>query len=118
MNTPIPYTQQTFNKIANSSIRMHNNQFTGNHTPGNEFVESFINDLDIYIQSNLYDVDIRNKTKNYVDHMVNKWGPYINKSIMPHIQNLDMKYVSSFKERGFIESLLVPYLYENTMITE
>ena len=58
----IPYTQATFNKIAGASKRMHNGQFTDapmqnyigiQNMPamGNEFVSSFINDLDIFIQS-------------------------------------------------------------------
>lgn len=130
MSSIIPYTQTAFNKIANNSMRMHNGQFTdtpiNNHIGpqnimgviGPEFAVSFINDLDMFIQSVLYDVDIRTKVKNYVDHQFNKWGAYISKSIMKYIQDLDMKYVSVFKERGFLERMFVPYIYENVMITD
>ena len=119
----IPYTQSAFNKIANNSIRMHNNQFangqpTSMSTGGNEFVSSFINDLDVYIQTILYDVNIRTLVKNYVDHLMMKYGQYIKKDIMKHIADLDMKYVSVLKQRDYIQSLMIPYLYENTMINE
>ncbi len=125
----IPYTQATFNKIAGASKRMHNGQFTDapmqnyigiQNTPamGNEFVSSFINDLDIFIQSILYDVDIKTKVKNYVDRQMNRYGQYIGKGMMQHIRDIDMKYVSVFKERDYIQGLLIPYIYENTMIMD
>ncbi len=119
----IPYTQSAFNKIANNSIRMHNNQFAngqpmGISTGGNEFISSFINDLDVYIQTILYDVNIRTLIKNYVDHLMMKYGQYVKKDIMKHIADLDIKYVSILKQRDYIQSLMIPYLYENTMINE
>lgn len=122
MSSMIPYTQAAFNKIANNSHRMHNNQFVGgppvNNDVGATFNFSFIGELDLYIQSILYDVDIRIKTKNYVDHLMKKWGQHVNKSIMGSIQDLDMKYVSVFKERGFLVDLFAPYVYDNVLINE
>lgn len=130
--TKIPYTSDTFNMIAQKSRIFHNNReipntnvhfYATNGNPNmlqnnNTFIDSFINDLDIYIQSILYDVDIRDKVKNYISHQMYKYGKYVNKDILGYISQLDMKYVSSFKERDYIQGLLIPYLYDNVMINE
>ena len=128
MKSMIPYTQATFNKIANTSKRMHNGQFTDapvqnyigiqSNTAGNEFVTSFINDLDLFIQSVLYDVDIKKKVKKYVDKQMYRYGQYIGKGMLGNISNIDMKYAHIFKERDYVQGLLIPYLYDNVMITD
>ena len=61
---------------------------------------SFINELDVYIQTIMYDVEICNKVKNYIDVQMLKWGKFMNKEMLPYFADIDMKYVSMFKETG------------------
>ena len=128
MTSPIPYTQSAFNKILNNSRVFHNNQevnpanmnfnITGTDANGMSFVQSFIAELDLFISSNMYDVDIREKVKNYLASQMLKWGKFLKKDMMRAFQDIDMKYAHIFKERDYIQGLLIPYLYDNTMITD
>ena len=128
MTKPIPYTQSAFNKILNNSRVFHNNQevnpvnmnfnITGADANGMSFIQSFIAELDLFISSNMYDVDIREKVKNYIAAQMLKWGKFLKKDMMRAFQDVDMKYAHIFKERDYIQGLLIPYLYDNTMITD
>ena len=128
MTKPIPYTQSSFDTILKNSRVFHNNQevnpagmnfnITGTDANGAAFIQSFVADLDMFIQSNLYDVDIREKVKNYIAAQMLKWGRFLKKNMIGAFMNIDAQYAHIFKERDFIQGLLIPYLYENTMITE
>lgn len=128
MTSPIPYTQSAFNKILNNSRVFHNNQevnpinmnfnITGTNADGMSFVQSFIAELDLFISSNMYDVDIREKVKNYISNQMLKWGKFFKKDMIYAFQDIDMKYAHIFKERDYIQSLLIPYLYDNAMIID
>ena len=128
MTKPIPYTQSAFNKILNNSRVFHNNQevnpvnmnfnITGTNADGMSFIQSFIAELDLFISSNMYDVNIREKVKNYLAAQMLKWGKFLKKDMMRAFQDIDMKYAHIFKERDYIQGLLIPYLYDNTMITD
>lgn len=128
MTKPIPYTQSAFNKILNNSRVFHNNQevnpvnmnfnITGTNADGMSFIQSFIAELDLFISSNMYDVNIREKVKNYLAAQMLKWGKFLKKDMMRAFQDIDMKYAHIFKERDCIQGLLIPYLYDNTMIMD
>ena len=128
MTNPIPYTQSAFNKILNNSRVFHNNQemnhanmnfnITGTDANGMSFIQSFITELDLFISANMYDVDIREKVKNYLAAQMLKWGKFLKKDMIRAFQDIDMKYAHIFKQRDYIESLVVPYLYDNVMITD
>ena len=128
MTKPIPYTQSAFNKILNNSRVFHNNQemnhanmnfnITGTDANGMSFIQSFITELDLFISANMYDVDIREKVKNYLAAQMLKWGKFLKKDMIRAFQDIDMKYAHIFKQRDYIESLVVPYLYDNVMITD
>ena len=49
---------------------------------------------------------------------MNRYGQYIGKGILKHIRDIDMKYISVFNEKDYIQGLLIPYIYENTMIMD
>lgn len=128
MTRPIPYTQSAFNKILNNSRVFHNNKevnpvninfnITGTNTDGMSFIQSFIAELDLFISSNMYDVEIREKVKNYLSAQMLKWGKFLKKDMIGAFQDIDMKYSHIFKERDYIQGLLIPYLYDNVMITD
>ena len=128
MTNPIPYTQSAFNKILNNSRVFHNNQevnpvnmnfnITGTNADGMSFIQSFIAELDLFISSNMYDVEIRDKVKKYLEVQMLKWGKFFKKDMIKAFQDIDMKYVHIFKQRDYIQSLIVPYLYDNVMITD
>lgn len=128
MTKPIPYTQSAFDTILKNSRVFHNNQEvnpvnmnfnrTGTNADGMTFVQSFIAELDLFISSNMYDVDIREKVKRYLAAQMLKWGKFLKKDMIGTFQDIDMKYAHIFKERDYIQGLLIPYLYDNTMITD
>ena len=128
MTKPIPYTQSSFDAILRNSRVFHNNRevnpanmnfnITGNNADGMSFVQSFIAELDLFISSNMYDVEIREKVKNYLAAQMLKWGKFFKKDMIRSFQDVDMKYAHIFKERDYIQSLLIPYLYNNVMITD
>ena len=128
MTKPIPYTQSSFDVILKNSRVFHNNQevnptninfnITGNNADRMSFVQSFIAELDLFISSNMYDVEIREKVKNYLAAQMLKWGKFFKKDMIRSFQDVDMKYANIFKERDYIQSLLIPYLYDNVMITD
>lgn len=128
MNKPIPYNQSSFDAILKNSHVFHNNQevnptnmnfnITGNNADGMSFVQSFIAELDLFISSNMYDVEIREKVKNYLAAQMLKWGKFLKKDMIKAFYDVDMKYAHIFKERDYIQSLLIPYLYDNVMITD
>ena len=128
MTKPIPYTQSSFDAILMNSRVFHNNQevnpanmnfnITGNNADGMSFVQSFIAELDLFISSNMYDVEIREKVKNYLAAQMLKWGNFFKKDIIKAFYDVDMKYAHIFNERDYIQSLLIPYLYDNVMITD
>ena len=128
MTKPIPYTQSSFDVILKNSRVFHNNQevnpanmnfnIIGNNADGMSFVQSFIAELDLFISSNMYDVEIREKVKNYLAAQMLKWGKFFKKDMIKAFYDVDMKYAHIFKERDYIQSLLIPYLYDNVMITD
>ena len=128
MTKPIPYTQSSFDVILKNSRVFHNNQevnhanmnfnITGNNADGMSFVQSFIAELNLFISSNMYDVEIREKVKNYLAAQMLKWGKFFKKDMIKAFYDVDMKYAHIFKERDYIQSLLIPYLYDNVMITD
>ena len=128
MTKPIPYTQSSFDVILKNSRVFHNNQevnpanmnfnITGNNADGMSFIKSFIAELDLFISSNMYDVEIREKVKNYLAAQMLKWGKFFKKNMIKAFYDVDMKYAHIFKERDYIQSLLIPYLYDNVMITD
>ena len=128
MAKPIPYTQSAFDTILKNSRVFHNNQevnpnnmnfnIVGNDANGATFIQSFVAELDLFIQSNLYDVDIKEKVKNYISAQMMKWGNFLKKNMIGAFSNIDEQYAHIFNERHFIQGLLIPYLYENTMITD
>ena len=128
MTKPIPYTQSSFDTILKNSRVFHNNQevnhtnmnfnITGNNVDGMSFVQSFIAELDLFISANMYDVEIREKVKNYLAAQMLKWGKFLKKDMIRSFYDIDMKYAHIFKERDYIQSLLIPYLYDNVMITD
>ena len=128
MTKSIPYTQSAFDTILNNSRVFHNNQevnpsnmnfnITGTNANGMSFIQSFIAELDLLISSNMYDVEIREKVKNYISNQMLKWGKFFKKDMIYAFQDIDMKYAHIFNEKDYIQSLLVPYLYDNTMIID
>ena len=128
MTKPIPYTQSSFDVILKNSQVFHNNQevnpanmnfnIIGNNADGMSFVQSFIAELDLFISSNMYDVEIREKVKNYLAAQMLKWGKFFKKDMIKAFYDVDMKYAHIFNERDYIQSLLIPYLYDNVMITD
>lgn len=128
MTSPIPYTQSAFNKILNNSRVFHNNQevnptnmnfnITGTDANVMTFIQSFIAELELFISSNMYDVEIREKVKNYLAAQMLKWGKFLKKDMIRAFQDIDMKYAHIFKERNYVQNLLTPYLYDNVMITD
>ena len=66
----------------------------------------------------MYDVEIREKVKNYLAAQMLKWGKFFKKDMIKAFYDVDMKYAHIFKERDYIQSLLIPYLYDNVMITD
>ena len=128
MTSPIPYTQSAFDTILKNSRVFHNNQevnpaninfnITGTNADGMSFVQSFIAELDLFISSNMYDVEIRDKVKNYLAAQMLKWGKFLKKDMIRAFQDIDMKYAHIFKERDYVQELLIPYLYDNVMITD
>ena len=128
MTKPIPYTQSSFDVILKNSRVFHNNQevnpsnmnfnITGNNSDRMSFVQSFIAELDLFISSNMYDVEIREKVKNYLAAQMLKWGNFFKKDMIKAFYDVDMKYAHIFNERDYIQSLLIPYLYDNVMITD
>ena len=128
MTKSIPYTQSSFDVILKNSRVFHNNQevnsanmnfnITGNNADEMSFVQSFIAELDLFISSNMYDVEIREKVKNYLAAQMLKWGKFFKKDMIKAFYDVDMKYAHIFKERDYIQSLLIPYLYDNVMITD
>ena len=128
MTKSIPYTQSSFDVILKNSRVFHNNQevkpaninfnITGNNADGMSFVQSFIAELDLFISSNMYDVEIREKVKNYLAAQMLKWGNFFKKDMIKAFYDVDMKYAHIFNERDYIQSLLIPYLYDNVMITD
>ena len=128
MTKSIPYTQSAFDNILKNSRVFHNNQevnpsnmnfnITGTNANGMSFIQSFIAELDLFISSNMYDVEIREKVKNYISAQMLKWGKFFKKDMIHEFQDIDMKYAHIFKERYYIQRLLIPYLYDNTMIID
>ena len=128
MTKSIPYTQSSFDVILKNSRVFHNNQevnptninfnITGNNSDRMSFVQSFIAELDLFISSNMYDVEIREKVKNYLAAQMLKWGNFFKKDMIKAFYDVDMKYAHIFNERDYIQSLLIPYLYDNVMITD
>ena len=128
MTKSIPYTQSSFDVILKNSRVFHNNQevnpvnmnfnIIGNNADGMSFVQSFIAELDLFISSNMYDVEIREKVKNYLAAQMLKWGKFFKKDMIKAFYDVDMKYAHIFKERDYIQNLLIPYLYDNVMITD
>lgn len=127
MIPPIPYTNDGFNTIMKNSRVFHNNREVNpnnvnykisDNNGGTSFIMSFINELDMYIQTIMYDVEICNKVKNYIDVQMLKWGKFMNKEMLPYFADIDMKYVSMFKERGFVTNLIAPYVCDNVMIMD
>lgn len=128
MAKSIPYTQSAFDTVLNNSRVFHNNQevnpsninfnITGTNANGMSFIQSFIAELDLFISSNMYDVEIREKVKNYISNQMLKLGKFFKKDMIYAFQDIDMKYAHIFKERDYIQSLLIPYLYDNTMIID
>lgn len=128
MTKSIPYTQSAFDTILNNSRVFHNNQevnpsnmnfnITGTNANGMSFIQSFIAELDMFISGNMYDVEIREKVKNYISNQMLKWGKFFKKDMIYAFQDIDMKYAHIFKERDYIQKLLIPYLYDNVMITD
>lgn len=128
MTKSIPYTQSAFDNILKNSRVFHNNQevnpsnmnfnITGTNANGMSFIQSFIAELDLFISSNIYDVEIREKVKNYISNQMLKWGKFFKKDMICEFQEIDMKYAHIFKERDYIQRLLIPYLYDNTMIID
>ena len=106
----------------------HNNQevnpsninfnITGTNVNGMSFIQSFIAELDLFISSNMYDVEIREKVKNYISAQMLKWGKFFKKDMIHEFQDIDMKYAHIFNERDYIQRLLIPYLYDNVMIID
>ena len=128
MTKSIPYTQSAFDTILNNSRVFHNNQevnpsnmnfnITGTNANGMSFIQSFIAELDMFISGNMYDVEIREKVKNYISNQMLKWGKFFKKDMIYAFQDIDMKYAHIFKERDYIQKLLIPYLYDNAMIID
>ena len=128
MTKSIPYTQSSFDVILKNSRVFHNNQevnsanmnfnITGNNADEMSFVQSSIAELDLFISSNMYDIEIREKVKNYLAAQMLKWGKFLKKDMIKAFYDVDMKYAHIFKERDYIQSLLIPYLYNNVMITD
>ena len=128
MTKSIPYTQSAFDNILKNSRVFHNNQevnpsnmnfnITGTNANGMSFIQSFIAELDLFISGNMYDVEIREKVKNYISNQMLKWGKFFKKDMIYAFQEIDMKYSHIFKERDYIQRLLIPYLYDNVMITD
>lgn len=128
MTKSIPYTQSAFDTVLNNSRVFHNNQevnpsnmnfnITGTDANGMSFIQSFIAELDLFISGNMYDVEIREKVKNYISNQMLKWGKFFKKDIIYAFQEIDMKYAHIFKEKDYIQRLLIPYLYDNVMITD
>lgn len=129
MKNPIPYTSSAFNKILRGSRVFHNNHEidSNNIRPyisdkttndNSEFIQGLVNEIDIFIQSNLYDVDLRQKLSIYIDSLLVKWGQFIKKSHMQYISQLDVKYHTVLKSDDFIQRLFIPRLYNNVMICD
>ena len=128
MTKSIPYTQSAFDNILKNSRVFHNNQevnpssmnlnITGTNANGMSFIQSFIAELDLFISSNMYDVEIREKVKNYISAQMLKWGKFFKKDMIHEFQDIDMKYAHIFNERDYIQRLLIPYLYDNVMIID
>lgn len=128
MTKSIPYTQSAFDTVLNNSRVFHNNQevnpsnmnfnITGTDANGMSFIQSFIAELDLFISGNMYDVEIREKVKNYISNQMLKWGKFFKKDMIYAFQEIDMKYAHIFKEKDYIQRLLIPYLYDNVMITD
>lgn len=128
MTKSIPYTQSAFDTVLNNSRVFHNNQevnpsnmnfnITGTDANGMSFIQSFIAELDLFISGNMYDVEIREKVKNYISNQMLKWGKFFKKDMIYAFQDIDMKYAHIFNERDYIQSLLIPYLYDNAMIID
>ena len=128
MTKSIPYTQSAFDNILKNSRVFHNNQevnpsnmnfnITGTNANGMSFIQSFIAELDLFISVNMYDVEIREKVKNYISNQMLKWGKFFKKDMIYAFQEIDMKYAHIFNERDYIQKLLIPYLYDNVMITD
>ena len=45
-------------------------------------------------------------------------GNFFKKDMIKAFYDVDMKYAHIFNERDYIQSLLIPYLYDNVMITD
>ena len=128
MTKSIPYTQSAFDTILNNSRVFHNNQevnhsnmnfnITGTNANGMSFIQSFIAELDLFINDNMYDVEIREKVKNYISNQMLKWGKFFKKGMIYEFQDIDMKYAHIFNEKDYIQRLLIPYLYDNAMIID
>ena len=128
MTKSIPYTQSAFDNILKNSRVFHNNQevnpsnmnfnITGTNANGMSFIQSFIAELDLFISVNMYDVEIREKVKNYISNQMLKWGKFFKKDMIYAFQEIDIKYAHIFNERDYIQKLLIPYLYDNVMITD
>ena len=128
MTKSIPYTQSAFDNILKNSRVFHNNQevnpsninfnITGTNANGMSFIQSFIAELDLFISSNMYDVEIREKVKNYISAQMLKWGKFFKKDMIHEFQDIDMKYAHIVNERDYIQRLLIPYLYDNVMIID
>lgn len=128
MTKSIPYTQSAFDTVLNNSRVFHNNQevnpsnmnfnITGTDANGMSFIQSFIAELDLFISGNMYDVEIREKVKNYISNQMLKWGKFFKKDMIYAFQEIDMKYAHIFKEKDYIQRLLIPYLYDNAMIID
>ena len=128
MTKSIPYTQSAFDNILKNSRVFHNNQevnpsnmnfnITGTNANGMSFIQSFIAELDLFISDNMYDVEIREKVNNYISIQMLKWGKFFKKDMIHAFQDIDMKYAHIFKERDYIQRLIIPYLYDNAMIID
>lgn len=128
----IPYTNDAFNIIAKNSRFFHNNQEIPNDrvkfhlTDVNtnmfkkndgEFIQSLVNEIDVFIQSILYDVDIRNKTHTYICRMIEKYRQFMNRDVLSYVSQLDHKY-ARFLGMNFIQDTFAQYVCDNVMINE
>lgn len=133
MANVIPYTNDAFNIIANHSRCFYNNREIPNskikfHVTDNninmmspnsngEFMQSLVSEIDMFIQSILYDVDIKQKTHNYICSLMNKYYKFLTRDAIKYMSQIDYKY-SRFLGEHFVQDIFAQYLCDNVMINE
>lgn len=115
--TIIPYTNNVFNRSQNKDFSQSLNTMTHfQQSYNNEFVQSLINDIDVYISSIMYDVDVIQKTSAYINNIIQKYYTYLNKDMLQYIAQLDNKY-NKILPQNYIQNIFAQYLCDNVMIT-